>query len=144
MDALNLANVAPGGYDKERWRGGRAVQGDGLLNRDPLTGVRGFESHPLRQFLSQGMPPRSRHESGIANVAYSLPRCLAREVHEHLESRCELRLMSRCEPRFDELIHLTQNSLDHRFEPTGAGHEVDPGCSGIGRVTAAEDQPSLL
>ena len=29
-------------------RGGRAVQGSGLLNRDPLTGVRGFESHPLR------------------------------------------------------------------------------------------------
>ena len=51
MDALNLANVSPGGYDKERWRGGRAVQGDGLLNRDPLTGVRGFESHPLRQLL---------------------------------------------------------------------------------------------
>jgi hypothetical protein len=32
-------------------RGGRAVQGNGLLNRDPLTGVRGFESHPLRQYI---------------------------------------------------------------------------------------------
>src|SRR5207302_10390571 len=73
MDALNLANVSPGGYDKERWRGGRAVQGDGLLNRDPLTGVRGFESHPLRQFISHECLRRLQPEGPCGWV--DVPRC---------------------------------------------------------------------
>ena len=35
------------------WRSGRVVQGSGLLSRDRLKAVRGFESHLLRSFKKQ-------------------------------------------------------------------------------------------
>lgn len=38
---------------KTRRRGGRAAEGNGLLNRRRLTPYRGFKSRPLRHFMSE-------------------------------------------------------------------------------------------
>ncbi len=39
--------------NKKTWRGGRAAECTGLENQQGLIVLRGFKSHPLRQFLFQ-------------------------------------------------------------------------------------------